>query len=159
MIKDEISVELFTLSAVLFCSPKYALKTSIDFKMVNSVFLQSAGTLSLFGGLLALKMSFFRLAGSPGEQDPESPLNKWWLSQTLAAEWNPLCIGLFLAMHVKGDDSDVAKYSAILLTFARLVFGVRHLFPKSLYFPIGFPSMVTSYAAVFVLSSKLLLDW
>jgi hypothetical protein len=125
---------------------------------MSSIYLQCIGALSLLSGALALKMSMFRLAGSPGEADPESPLNRWWLSQSLAAEWNPLAIGLLLALHVRDDGSMVGYMGALVLTAARFVFAMRSLLPKRHWMTVGVPSMTVSYAAVFILGAKLLLD-
>jgi hypothetical protein len=125
---------------------------------MSSVYLQCVGALSLMSGALALRMSMFRLAGSPGEDKPNSPLNNWWLNQTLAAEWNPLVIGLLLALHVRGDNSTASVATAITLTAARFLFASKAFAPKALAFPLGFGSMVTSYFAVFFLGGKLLLE-
>lgn len=125
---------------------------------MSSIYLQCVGALSLLSGGLALKMSMFRLAGSPGENDPASPLNNWWLAQSLAAEWNPVAIGLLLALHLRNDSSPVAYGFALALTIARFVFAARVVAPKSLWYSIGMPSMVTSYVAVFILGGKLLLE-
>jgi hypothetical protein len=125
---------------------------------MSSVYLQCVGALSLMSGALALRMSMFRLAGSPGEDKPNSPLNNWWLNQTLAAEWNPLVIGLLLALHVRGDNSTASVATAITLTAARFLFASKAFAPKVLAFPLAFGSMVTSYSAVFFLGGKLLLE-
>lgn len=122
-----------------------------------SIYLQCVGALSLLSGGLALRMSFFRLAGSPGESDPNSPLNKWYETQCLAAEWNPLAVGLLLACFAKKDESVLSAWMAVALTASRFTFAIRSFAPKKLQFPIGFVSMNVSYAAVFVLGASLLL--
>ncbi|CUG05837.1 membrane-associated protein, putative [Bodo saltans] len=125
---------------------------------MSSVYLQCVGALSLLSGALAFRMSLFRLAGSPGEDKPNSPINNWGLTQCLAAEWNPLVIGLLLALHLRGDNSTVSVATAVALTASRIVFAGRTVAPKALAYPVSFGSMVTSYLGVFLLSGKLLLE-
>jgi hypothetical protein len=60
------------------------------------------GVLMLQHGLMALRMSMYRLAGSPGEGKPNSPLNRFSEQQLLHAEWAPVGAILGLALMHKG---------------------------------------------------------
>jgi hypothetical protein len=60
------------------------------------------GVLLLQYGLMALRMSMYRLAGSPGEGKPNSPLNRFSELQLLHAEWAPVGAILGLALLHQG---------------------------------------------------------
>ena len=60
------------------------------------------GTLFLLYVALAFRMSLYRLAGSPGEDKPNSPLNRFYEVQMLTAEWVPVGAILALALLYKG---------------------------------------------------------
>jgi hypothetical protein len=52
-------------------------------------YFQCVGALSMLGGALAFRMSLYRLAGSPGDGNPSSPLSKMSELQLLTSEWTP----------------------------------------------------------------------
>lgn len=124
--------------------------------MADITYLQCAGALALVSGALGLKMSMFRLAGSPGEKDPESALNKWWLSQSLAAEWNPVVWALLFGLQFLGDFSVPSKTLAVSLTASRIAFATRPLWSSKGGYFVGFSSMIVTYLTTFLLASRLL---
>jgi hypothetical protein len=108
-------------------------------------------------GLLALRMSMFRLAGSPGEAKPNSPLNRFSEVQLLTAEWIPVGAVLALALVQKG--ALPAFYRDCLFgtfTVARVTFAAAKLgFIPGLGFPLGVASMVSCYLATFGMAGAL----
>ena len=112
-------------------------------------------SLGLLGGLctaLALRMSFYRLAGSPGEAKPNSPLNVLSEVQLLTAEWAPL--GAFLALAAKQKGAPALPVDILTATFvaSRVTFVASRFVGDSFKMAVGFPSMVVTYGAVAGLS-------
>ena len=129
--------------------------------------LQCIGILALQSCFQALRMSFFRLAGSPGENDPKSDLNRHHLAQQLTAEWNPLGMVLILANRflVKDADGDswgcVFAIAANLFVLSRVTFTLRVLFYEKLSFlpniALMMP-MIFCYAATAIMGALLALN-
>ena len=120
------------------------------------VYYQCIGALSLLGGALALRMSLFRMAGSPGENDARSPLNRTSEMQLLTAEWNPVGITLMLALILRRDTSYLATLFAALFTAGRFLFTLRLYAPEFAAYPVGFIGMNLTYATTFGLACRLL---
>lgn len=121
------------------------------------VYIACIGSLAGLSLTLALRMSFFRLAGSPGESDPNSNLNDWYLHQQLASEWNPLLMILFLALQVQKVDSPIATTAAVIVTASRFAFFLKRFVPvQSLKFPLSFVAMNATYVGGATLVWKLL---
>lgn len=115
---------------------------------------QSVGALALLYGATAARMSAFRLAGSPGEDKVNSPLNRCWEANQLTAEWVGIGSALILAVGQKqlsGGELAAAELAAFVFVAARWAFCARYWLPRSLSFAIGVPSMVTCYGAFFFL--------
>lgn len=105
--------------------------------------------------LLALRMSFFRLAGSPGENKINSPLNRWYEVQMLTAEWTPIGIGLGLALLHKGT-APVEWVEWLLGAFctARYIFALSRIWFT--FFPGSVVSMVTCYVSTAAMCALLI---
>lgn len=118
---------------------------------------QALGGLGGLCGLMALRMSMFRLAGSPGESDSKSPMNRFSEIQLLNAEWAPVGGFLILAnILAKGQPSRV-NLLALAFVLSRLGFASKSFMPSNLRFPVGFASMLVTYLSTLGLSGLLLL--
>ena len=124
---------------------------------MSDVYFKYIGALTLLGGFQAFRMSMFRLAGSPGEQDPTSPLSKTHEKQQLTAEWNPVGIALLLALILRKDTTPLSKGLALAFTAGRFGFASTIYLPKAVQFPVAFASMISTYVATFGIAGKLLL--
>ncbi len=126
---------------------------------VDPTLLKCVGALGLLYGGLALRMSFYRMAGSPGEGKPDSPLTNMSELQLLTAEWVGAVAPLIIAAGLK-DDGPLTPYvgtAAIVFTVSRYTFVSKLLAPKALKYPIGFTSMNASYLSTFLLAASLLI--
>ena len=121
---------------------------------------QCIGALGALAVALALRMSFFRLAGSPGEGKINSPLERMYEAQQLTAEWAPLGCVLILANMLKGSKELelYVNYCALIFTVCRYVFVARYFLPfnKGLYMMCGMPTMIGCYTATAGLAAMLL---
>ena len=124
---------------------------------MTDVYFKCIGALAVLGGLQAFRMSMFRLAGSPGEQDPTSPLSKTHEKQQLTAEWNPVGFALLLALILRKDTTPLSKGLAVAFTASRFGFASTIYLPKAVQFPVAFTSMIATYAATFGIGGALLL--
>ena len=113
----------------------------------------SIGSLGVLCGLLATRMSFFRLAGSPGEGNPKSALTRWSELQLLTAEWAPVGAFLVLANLQKGTDLKTVQVLAAAFAASRWVFALNWLSLRSM--AVSVPTMVTCYLVTFALSATL----
>jgi hypothetical protein len=130
---------------------------------MNSIFsftpsaFASLGFLGAYSGALALRMSLYRLAGSPGEGNPNSPLERFSVQQLLNAEWAPVGAFLSLALVQQGSAS---RSSVDLLTAAfvasRVLFLAAHYVPKALEEPLDIVAMSTTYLTTFAMSGMLM---
>jgi hypothetical protein len=111
----------------------------------------SLGILGALCGALALRMSMYRLAGSPGEDKPNSPLNRFSELQLLNAEWAPVGAFLTLAAIQRGVPAASVNLLTALFVGSRLSF-VASRFMGKLQFPVGATSMTVTYVATFGLS-------
>ena len=118
-------------------------------------YFQCIGALTLLGGFQALQMSLFRMAGSPGERDPNSRLNKTSEMQLLTAEWNPVGICLMLALILRRDNSTFATLFAVAFTAGRFLFWFRLYAPQATRHALDYLSMILTYLATFVLGFRL----
>ena len=115
------------------------------------------GSMGVLSGILGFRMSMFRLAGSPGESDPESDLNRWYLANQLQAEWAPVGVGLGLALVAKGTAAKCACARNCIAIFAtaRWAFVLAQLFcPKIATMA---PAMMSMYASTFAMGGMLLI--
>uniref|UniRef100_A0A7S1QVY1 Uncharacterized protein n=1 Tax=Neobodo designis TaxID=312471 RepID=A0A7S1QVY1_NEODS len=113
------------------------------------------GSLFVLYVLMALRMSFYRLAGSPGEDKPNSPLNRFYEIQMLTAEWVPIGAILSLALLYKGTLP--GYYIECLVgafTIARVAFVVVKLYVR--IHVAGVISMVTCYVATLLMALALI---
>jgi len=122
-----------------------------------AVSYQSLGALGALCGLMALRMSMFRLGGSKGENDPKSEMNRFSEAQLLTSEWAPT--GGFLILANILAKSQPTRVNALALAFvvARVFFCAKLLVPSNLRFPVSFSAMVATYLSVLALSALLLL--
>ena len=126
--------------------------------MSSTAILGCVGALAVLGNGLGLRMSFFRVAGSPGEADPNSPLQKMYLAQQLTAEWNGTLLPLFLALNAAKITDSAAVGTVVAITASRIAFGVKvtGVTPSSLSKPIGYVTMITTYLGTFYLGGRLI---
>eukprot|EP00658_Telonema_sp_P-2_P052898 TRINITY_DN4122_c0_g1_i3.p1 TRINITY_DN4122_c0_g1~~TRINITY_DN4122_c0_g1_i3.p1 ORF type:complete len:156 (+),score=64.88 TRINITY_DN4122_c0_g1_i3:141-608(+) len=126
---------------------------------------QCIGVLGIQAGLQAFKMTLFRLAGSPGEQDPNSDLNRHYLAQQLTAEWNPIGMVLILAgrtlMSHKDNEGCKTKnciFSAAANAFVvgRLAFTAVVLFAPQHHMKVAPAAMIATYLSTFTMAGLLL---
>lgn len=119
----------------------------------------SIGSMGVLSGLLAFRMSLYRVAGSPGEDKEDSDLTNMYWTQQLNAEWVPVGVGLGLALVAKGtmQKCAVARNLLALFCLSRWVFVAARLGLRSNPMPLAFPSMMTTYAATFGMSAMLML--
>ena len=140
------------MSCPVSCGPIFALTKA-----------QCIGVLGIQAGLQALRMSFFRLAGSPGESDPNSDLNRHYLAQQLTAEWNPLGMVLILAGRMIGNRGKkecclqhcVFTGAANLFVISRLGFTAGCLYFPQHHKKFGMPTMIGTYLSVFTMGGIL----
>jgi hypothetical protein len=122
--------------------------------------LKLIGAMGALCGALALRMSFYRLAGSPGEGEEDSCLTKCYWCQQLTTEWFAIGTPLMLAVYLKkpkGTLAKVAGISNLVFTATRFTFaGARLFLPKEHQIKVGFPSMLGTYAATFAFAGILL---
>ncbi len=111
----------------------------------------SIGALFVLYVLMAMRMSFYRLAGSPGEGKPGSPLERFHEVQMLAAEWTPIGAGLALGLVVKGTVPSFYR-SCLVGAFvaSRFLFTVSKL--NRLPMIVNVVSMVTCYTAALAMA-------
>ena len=115
--------------------------------------LMSVGSLGVLCGLMALRMSFFRLAGSPGEGNPRSAMTRWSEYQLLNAEWAPVGAFLVLANLQKGTvPAELVQILAATFAATRWLFAIDGIF---LGHKLGVPVMTTCYVATLALSATL----
>ena len=115
----------------------------------------SMGALGVLYTALAFRMSMYRLAGSPGEDEPNSRLNRFHELQMLTAEWTPIGIGLGLALVFKNTAPTQwieLLVAAVVLT--RYVFAATRILKLSYVF--GVLSMTGCYIATFAMSGLLI---
>jgi hypothetical protein len=123
----------------------------------NQLFFGSLGALGALSGAMALRMSFYRVAGSPGEDKPNSPLNQMHERQQLHAEWAPLGAFLGLALFVKGTANKThVAYLMALFTATRYVFAATAFLRRSKRMPVTMPAMIICYLTVFTQSALLI---
>jgi hypothetical protein len=115
------------------------------------------GSLGVLSGILGFRMSLFRVAGSPGEADPESDLNKWYLANMLHSEWAPVGAGLALALVAKGtaQKSAAARNCVAIFATSRWIFTLAVLFCDKI--AIKMPAMMSMYGTVFAMGGMLLI--
>ena len=117
----------------------------------NTCVYACIGVLTALYGLLALRMSFYRMAGSPGEDKPNSPLNRMYELQMLTAEWVP--IGCVLALGLVQKNTMSPYYRDCLFgafTVSRLAFaGNRIVSGPHL---VGMVSMITCYTVTLLMA-------
>ena len=67
---------------------------------MSDCYLTCMGSLGALCGLLGMKMTSFRVAGNPGENDEQSPMTRWYWTQQLTVEWTavgaPMMLWLLL---------------------------------------------------------------
>jgi len=130
-------------------------------KMVSSsssnsdIIYGCCGALAILAGGLGVKMSQFRVAGSPGENDPNSALNKWYLHNQLVAEWNATLIPLFLAANVAGVNDRAATAVIVVATLGRYGFLLKLIAPRNKQVLIGAPCHLPTYVACVYLGIRL----
>ena len=109
------------------------------------------GVLTALYGLLALRMSFYRMAGSPGEDKPNSPLNRMYELQMLTAEWVPIGCVLGLALVQKNTMSPYYRDCLVgAFTVARLAFAGNSI-ARGPHL-VGMVSMITCYSATLLMA-------
>ena len=128
---------------------------------MSDIYFKCIGSLAILGGALAYQMSNYRVAGSPGEDVEDSPLNRTYEAQMLTAEWNPVGTGLMLALYLKHPQLNeitrlVGTSAAITFTVARFLFIVRYGVDKKYTMTIGMPTMITTYLATFTMAGLLM---
>jgi hypothetical protein len=121
---------------------------------------QSIGALGLLAVSLALRMSMYRLAGSPGENVVNSPLNRAYEAQQLTAEWTPLGICLILAnlLKVTPETQGFLNIAAVTFCVCRYIFTARYFLPTGVANSIrqvSILAMTTCYFAAFALVALL----
>ncbi len=122
--------------------------------------LVSVGALGFLSVGMALRMSLYRLAGSPGDGEPNSPLTIFSQYQLLNAEWAPVGAFLAIANVVKGSNKEWTNGLTFAFVAARCLFALLSIMPplkskKSLQFCMAFPAMCTTYFSAFGLASLL----
>ena len=113
------------------------------------------GSLFTMYVLMALRMSFYRLAGSPGENKPNSPLNKFYEVQMLTAEWIP--VGSILGLALLYKATLPGFYIECLVggfTIARFVFTIVKLEYVPVHF-LGVVSMTSCYICTLLMALAL----
>ncbi len=120
----------------------------------------SLGALGLLSVSMALRMSFYRLAGSPGDGEPNSPLTIFYEYQMLNAEWAPIGGFLALANLLRDKNPEVTQLLTFGFFLTRFFFAfnavsgrkrsaLRHMFNVA--------NMTTCYLITFAMSASLLL--
>lgn len=124
----------------------------------------SLGVLGTLCTAMALRMSMYRLDGSPGDGVPFSPLTCFYDHQILTSEWagigGPLIVGLMLKSSVPREWTNAL---AAIFVLSRVVFASRVCLspPKGKgnhkpYFYMGFPSMIVTYLSCFAMGALLI---
>ena len=129
---------------------------------MSDIYFKCIGSLTILGGALAYRMSDYRVAGSPGEDVEDSPLNRTYEAQMLTAEWNPVGTGLMLALYLKHPQLNeitrlVGTTAAIAFTVSRFLFVARYWMDKKYSITVGMPTMITTYLATFTMAGLLMI--
>ena len=106
------------------------------------------GSLGALSVVLGFRMSLFRINGSPGENQPDSPLNRWHLANQLHSEWAPVGVGMALALAMRGtaQHNGLARNLIALFSLSRWVFAGAVIYcPK---IQLMMPSMMTMYGTL-----------